>query len=54
MVRHWNRLPREMVVTVPRGFQETCRYCTEGDSLVGNTGGRGIVVLDDFEGLFQL
>jgi len=40
-------------VTVPGGVQETFRCCTEECGLVGNTGNRWTVGLDDLRGLFQ-
>jgi len=40
-------------VTVPGGVQEMCGYGTKEHSLVGNTGGRWMAVLDDLRGLFQ-
>jgi len=40
-------------VTVPGGVQEVFRCCTEGRGLVGNTGNRWTVGLDDFGVLFQ-
>ena len=33
-VKHWIRLPRQMIVTVPGGVQEMCRYVTKGHGLV--------------------
>lgn len=41
-------------ITDPGGVQETFRHCTEGHGLVGNTGDRCMVGLDDHGGLFQL
>ena len=35
VVRHWNRLPREVAVTIPGGVQKTCRCRTSGYGLVG-------------------
>ena len=40
-------------VTIPGGAQETSRCCTEGHDLVGNTGDRWTVGLEDLGGLFQ-
>lgn len=40
-------------VTDPGGVTEMLRCCTEKHGLVGNTGGRWIVGMDDLEGLFQ-
>jgi len=34
-VRQWHRLPREVAVTIPRHFQETCRCGTKGHGSVG-------------------
>ena len=39
-------------VTVPGGVQEPFK-CTEGHGIVGNTGDRWTVGLDDLRGLFQ-
>jgi len=42
-MRHWHRLPRDVVDTVPGGVQETCRCGTEGHELVGMVGmGHGL------------
>jgi len=38
-------------VTVPGGVQETFRCRTEGHGLVGNTGDKWTVGLDDLRGL---
>ena len=40
-------------VTVPGGVQRTFGCCTEGHGIVGNTGDRWTVGLDDLRGLFQ-
>ena len=40
-------------VTVPGGVQEVFRCCAEGHGLVGNTGDRWTVGLDDLFRLFQ-
>lgn len=42
------------VDTVPRVVQEMFNGCTEGHGLVGNTGDRWTVGLDNHRGLFQL
>ena len=34
VMRHWNRLPREVVVTIPGGVQEMCRCGTEKHGLM--------------------
>ena len=51
MIRHWNRLLRE-VVESSGGAQETCRRGTERHALVGGIGDRWMVGLDDLRGLF--
>jgi len=38
-------------VTDPGGVKEMFSCCTEGDGLVGNTGDRWTVVLDDVRGM---
>jgi len=40
-------------VTIPGGVQEAFRCCTEGCGLVGSTGDRWVVGLDDVRGLLQ-
>ena len=40
-------------VAVPGGVEETFRCCTEGCGLVGSTGDRWVVGLDDVRGLLQ-
>ena len=37
----------------PGGIKETFRSCTKGRGLVGNTGGRWMVGLDNTGGFFQ-
>ena len=39
--------------TIPGDVEETFRCCTEGHSLVGNTGDRWTTGLDYLGGLFQ-
>ena len=40
-------------VTIPRGVHEMFTCCSKGHVLVGNTGDRWMVGLDDLRGLFQ-
>jgi len=35
VVRHWNRLLRQVVESIPGGVQKMCRYGTSGHGLVG-------------------
>ena len=51
MLRHWDRLPRE-VVEVFKERVHGCKY-TQGCGLVGNIGGRGMAGLADHGGFFQ-
>jgi len=52
VVRHWNRLPRVVVVS-PALEVSRNRCCMEGYGLVGNIGDRWMVRLDGLGGLFQ-
>jgi len=40
-------------VTVPGGVEQTFTCCTERHGIVGNTGGRWMIGLDDLGVLFQ-
>lgn len=52
VVKCWNALPREVVVTIPGDVLETFRCCTEEYDLVSNIGG-WMVGLDDIRSPFQ-
>ena len=51
VIGHWKGLSREVVKSL--SLEVMCRCGTKGHGLVGNTGGRWMVGLDDLRGLFQ-
>ena len=52
-VRHWHRLPREVVQLLPLEMFKSCEDVALRDVVSGH-GGDGLVVgLGDFSGLFQ-
>ena len=53
VVRHWNGLSREVVVTNPEGVQGTFGGCVEGHALMRTIGDGWMVGLGDPVGLFQ-